>query len=327
MRNIVKDFVEYDKKCIQEYSKLMIDENVDQGIIDTIINTYVDVRYYDLFNHISNSPIETIDYYIKKNIEKYLDDNSEKKVSTTKLNRNIKLALWLIKYMLYFEKASTDKKLKGLLDNLENSIRVQVDFDEEKKNKLFDIIRTCVKNKKDFIRKCSTKEFNLIENATNINDVFDCNLECYTKIPDLFSEVAINRSYTTGIVLEDKMPVCYTLASLSILKSILEFDYKKQLLVEFAPVLLTKNNKLSMTFKIIDSDLLKDKLNFKITYKDFLDNKDRVYELIHDGYKFAVVVDENFSDNVQLLEVFSYIIAKTDKIPGLSNFDNVIIGE
>ena len=46
-------------------------------------------------------------------------------------------------------------------------------------------------------------------------------------------------------------------------------------------------------------------------FEEFLKNKDVVYELMRDGYRFAVVIDNSFEVNnksVEILQMFKFVI-------------------
>ena len=54
-----------------------------------------------------------------------------------------------------------------------------------------------------------------------------------------------------------------------------------------------------------------DKLCMKIKYEDFESQKDKIYELIGEGFRFAIVIDNSFIPdykNIQCLQLFKYII-------------------
>jgi len=123
--------------------------------------------------------------------------------------------------------------------------------------------------------------------------------------------------------------VMYTLVSIMVLEDINNFIYNKKYVVTFDVNLLSKVNKCKQLFKIIDLDFLKDRIIMEIAYDDFINNKDVVYEYIRNGYKFAVIIKDDFSEDVQLLEVFELIIlnGKLSKISKLKKIDNVLITE
>ena len=49
----------------------------------------------------------------------------------------------------------------------------------------------------------------------------------------------------------------------------------------------------------------------KIKYEDYLTHKEQIHDILRDGYKFAVVLDDSFvvnSKNIQTLDIFKYAI-------------------
>lgn len=326
-RNIVNDYILYDKECIGKYLDIIATNIIDEKLVEIIIKTYIDVRYYDLYVHIDDSVMTTLDYYVKTETEKYLQ-SSEKKVSDAKLKRTINLSLWLIKYILYFEKATTDRKLGKLLEQLEFELKKKFeDVPENLKNDLFVLIRDNANNKKKCLRRTKCNDFHLdIKTTSNIN-VYDVDLVSDVKIPDLFSEVAIRRVYNSGIVKEDKLLVLFTLTSIEVLQNILNYDYDTNYLIEFDCNLFNKKNKINNLLKIIDLDLLKDKISLKINYEDFLLNKDTVYSYVKEGYKFAVILDETYDNSIEILDIFSYVVLddKQGATSAILERENVII--
>ena len=70
-------------------------------------------------------------------------------------------------------------------------------------------------------------------------------------------------------------------------------------------------------FKIIDNDLIKDRLIFKVTYKDYKNNEINIKNMIKNGYKIAVIIDNEFTINDKILlqlDMFYYIIINDDKL-------------
>ena len=49
----------------------------------------------------------------------------------------------------------------------------------------------------------------------------------------------------------------------------------------------------------------------KIKYKDFEDNKELIYDLMKDGYRFAIIIDDSFEPtiiNLRKLSIFKYML-------------------
>ncbi len=324
-RNIVRDYIDYDKKCMRDYIDIVTKKKLHRKIVDEILKTYVDVRYYNIYDQKEEYPIENIGYYIKENVNKFLQD---KKVSDEE-KKALNDALWIVKYVLFYEKINNDKSLQQMLLDLEEKVRNSFWATDKKKDELFLNIRKNMGNKRKFIRGLSSNEFSVEKKRTNLLDVFRLDFLNSVKIPELFSEVAIRRVYNNGAIGEDKYLVFYTLASVLVLCDLIAFNYNRTYIVDFNVGLLTKKSKLSSLFHIIDLDVLKERLILKISYGEYEIFKDQVDKLIHDGYSFAINIDDNFKDNSVLLDIFSYIVydGKLENVNKFANIDKVIISE
>ena len=177
-----------------------------------------------------------------------------------------------------------------------------------------------------FLRGLLSNSFSVVCQGTNLASVYMLEFENNVKIPDLFSSVAINRVYNSGIINEDKLLVFYTLTCREILKDMKSFEYSNIYIIDFVSELLLKKNKLINLFRIFDLDYLKEKMILKITYVDYLDNKDEIDGLIHDGYSFAIILDSDYEDNI-LLDIFNYIIVddSSKSLRYFKKYKNVIV--
>ena len=64
----------------------------------------------------------------------------------------------------------------------------------------------------------------------------------------------------------------------------------------------------------------------RIEYADFIKNKDKVYDLMRNGYRLAIVLDNTFEPeyaNFQRLNAFNYILANKK----LKYFDKILLNE
>ena len=93
--------------------------------------------------------------------------------------------------------------------------------------------------------------------------------------------------------------------------------------MEFTNKLLNKPNKLKNLLNIIDNTAIKDKVSIKIKYEFFIENKEKIYELIKEGFKITLILDNSFKVNyktIDTLEVFKYVILNKD----LKNYNEII---
>ena len=142
-------------------------------------------------------------------------------------------------------------------------------------------------------------------------NVYRVNLKHKVEIPLEYSDFAINKAFNSGIIQEDKLIVEYYLVETKILNDILKQKFSKQYIVEFSETVFKKAKKLKNLLTIINSPATQDKMILKIKYEDYLTNKEKIHDILRDGYKFAVILDDSFdvnSKNVQTLDIFKYVI-------------------
>ena len=116
-----------------------------------------------------------------------------------------------------------------------------------------------------------------------------------------------------GIVNEDKLIIEYYLVVIQVLKDILKQNFKRQYIVEFASTILKKPKKLKSLLNIINNSGIQDKICLKIKYEQFLERKEQYYELMREGYRIAIIIDNSFETNyknIETLKMFRFIILK-----------------
>ena len=319
-RNIVKEYIDYDRKNIIKYIDVITEKKLNSKIVDMIANTYINIRYYDMYEHKKNV-VDDISFYVKEKLEQdFSEKNNDKNLSL------IRDSLIIIRYVIILEKYHDDKSIAKLLVEFEEKMVSEYSNTKIIINDLIKMIKDDIHKKKKYINDTSSIDFNVVEFNTNISGVFDLMLENSVKIPDLFSQIAINRVYNSGVINEDKMFVYYLLASREVLKDMVNFDYGKVYLLDFACDLLEKKNKLGSFLKIFDLDYLKDRIIIKISCQEYLNNKEHVEELIHNGLSFAIILDDSFDEKIILLDIFAFIIIDgRNNYPILKKYSNVIV--
>ncbi len=318
-RNIVKDYIDYNKKYIREYIDIITDNKLNSKICDMITETYINIRYYDMYEHIKNYPIDNIEYYVTENFKKNFNDKNKEK--------NVPLvidALIVLRYVILYEKYSKNKSATKQLTNYENKMANKYKNTEILVSDLIKSIKDNTHKKEKFLNGLLSNDFSVNKNGTNIKNVYNLSFDNSVKIPDLFSEIAISRVYNSGIVYEDRMSVFYLLTAREVLVDMESFNSNNKYLVDFPHSLIGKRNKLSALLKLIDADCIKERIILKVLYSEYLDKKDDYDKLIHEGYSLAIIIDENI-DNKVLLKIFTYILIndrKYEKV--LEDFDNII---
>ncbi len=305
--NIINQYIELTKKQINEYMKLVFENNFNKKYCDMYTEKYINTRYYNFYEKNENNTIRT---RILDNLRE-LQEELEKKLYVDKKEiENIRVFYY---FVLYFDNVVYYKDLEKIIQKItklrEKTLGKKKDgFDK----KLYLKMTECIKQKEEFIKKFETNEFYIkLSNYPEKLHIYRVNLKYNIEFPLTYSNYAVEKAFATGIIDEDKLVVEYYLITMQILKDILKQNFKKQYVVEFSSSLLKKPKKLKSLLNIINGTSVQEKLSIKIRYGKFIKNKDKVYDLMRKGYKIAIVMDDTFevnAKNLQSLDMFKYVI-------------------
>ncbi len=318
-RNVVKDYLEYEKQNLVNYISVITDKKLNNDICNMIIDTYINVRYFNAYTSVKKNPIDNIEYYIIDNFKKrFVDENVRKNVLL------ILDALIVLRYIVLYEKYGDSEEAKESLLKYEKKVYEKYKDSNVLVSGIIKDIKTNYHKKRKFLDDLLSVDFSIEKKKTNIKNAFDVILDNNITIPDLFSDVAVNRVYNTGTIYEDKMLVYYTLLSREILLDMINYNYENKYLIIFPESIITKTNKLNNLLSIFNIDYLKERIVMEISYHEYKENKDAYDSLIHDGYSFAVMIDEEINDDIVLFNIFSYIIVSGEDESVFKGYNNVI---
>ena len=300
--NVIKEYTDNTKKNYLNYTKKVMGKYFDKTLFEEYINTYIAIRYYNQEKEVKSTLEANLNYYLNNTYE----------ITPTKAS---KFMLELFKMFYYLDgvknfKAKED--VKAYIREL-NQIRVEkLNIHEEDFIREFSkLIRENEKKRLDFLNALETEDFYLERKKRNIQNVYNITLKHHVEIPDIFSNKAIEKVYNSGLIMEDRLFIEYYLVSKELLETIIEGTNQKEYLVEFFPSIMEKKEKTKKLFNIIDNDIAKERITLKITYQDFINNKDEIYDYIKDGFSFGVILDSYFKENpkpLSSLDIFHYII-------------------
>ena len=228
-------------------------------------------------------------------------------------------------YILYFDKISYKVDIDEMIEKLYKMRKKILGKDEQNfKDKFYNIYTSYLNEKEAFLKQLKTDEFFLkITDYEGVNNAHKVLLKYNIKVPEIYSGISIEKAFNTGIIAEDKLEVEYNLITLKVLDDILKGNFKRQYIVEFAISLIDKPKKMARILNIIDNSAVQDKVSLQIKYKDFMNNKDTIYDLMRNGFKFSVILDETFEPiytNFEKLNIFQFTIASKN----LKYFDEII---
>lgn len=320
--NVMQEYIKLATEEITTYLKLIFEKSYNRQIALRYMDAYLNVRFYNFYPKNENLAFrKNFLNALKEEEEKLVDQFPEKK----KIIENMGLFYY---YILYFDKISYKVDTEKAIDKLFKIRKKLLKKDNEDfKQNFYSAFNEYSCKKEDFLKKYESDEFSLkITDYAGAGNVHRVNLRYDIKFPTIYSNQAIENVFNSGIIEEDKLLVEYNLMSVTIIQDILKGNFKRQYIIEFATSLFKKKRKLKSLLTIVNNPAIQDNINFKITYKEFLYNRENIYELMRKGFKFAVVLDESFEPgyaNFEKLNVFYYVIASKS----LDYFDKVLINE
>ena len=318
--NIMNEYLEIERRYISKYMKNILGYKYNKMICDELIKKYIDIRYYNFFS------IESEGLTLRKKIM------SELKKLETKLTeeypekqKEINISSLFFYYILYFDNIIVTKNIDKKIGNIEK-LREKVlnKKDEQFKNELYEVISKWNKEKIEGFEKYESKEFELkITRFKDRKNIFNVRLNQNIKFPYIFSNLAVQRVFNTGIINEDKLYIEYYLISIKIIKDLIRQNFEKQYIAEFADSLFEKNKKIKGILNIINSSEIQEKLSLKLKYDKYLKFKNETHELLRNGFRIAIVLDESFEieySTIEKLDIFSYVLVNKN----LKNYNEII---
>lgn len=321
--NVTDEYLEkIVKSKITKYMKLIFEYRYDKKICDKFIDSYIKIRYNDYSDidkemkeniSLRQRILEALRSTQKFLIEEYLED--EKLINDM---------LMFFYYILYFDGVvyykNLDDKIEKIYKMREKIFRKN---NESFKTELNDLLEEFDKKEEEFLKKFETDEFELKISEYSKKRVYRVNLKANIKFPMIYSETAIKKAFTTGLVREDKLYIEYYLICLKIINDLKKLNFKRQYIVEFADSLLKKDKKIKGILNIINNPAIQDKLSLKIKYEKYLEFSAQIDELIREGYHITVILDDSFKPDyysVEKLSIFSYVLINEN----LENYEEIM---
>ena len=306
--NIMNKYIEITKKQISTYLKLVFEKQYNKRYNDIYTEKYINSRYYNFFN--DNDENTTI----RKIVLEELRKTQEYLISTDLQEKEIieKIHIFFC-YFLYFDDVVYCKDVKIKISQIAKLRKKILNKEcEEFEENLYREMITLNDEKEKLLSNFDTDEFSLkIKNYKTVKNIYRVILKQNIKFPIEYSELAVNKVFNVGIINEDKLIIEYYLITVQIIKDIIRQNFKKQYIVEFAETLLSKPKKILGILNVIDNSAIQDKISLKVRYEYYLENKEKIYELMREGYRFEIILDNSFEvdyKNMENLKMFKYVL-------------------
>ena len=313
--NIMQQYIKNIKTFLTSFTKLFLEELYIEKISNEYIKTYIEARVYNygaegrfFYKRIYDSLTTK-----KKEIEEELDKKVKEKQEVI-LEKNLKI----YQYILYIDGVRDVDDLEEFLSLICEKRQTEFNIPTKKafKSKITKLINEYKNQKVAFLQSFDTKDFSLnIEKYTLIDNTYKVGLDYNFKVPYIYSNKVIGEVYNEGTINEDKLIIEYTLLVPVCIKDIENGNFETKYIVDFARTLYSKEKKIKQTLKVVNDPAIQDKIVFKIYYTDFTENKELLYSLIQDGFKFAIIIDDSFEvtdANLRKLNIFKYMLVTKD---------------
>lgn len=297
--NIIDEYIKYIKKSFSSLFKIVFKDAFKKSFYVTFLDKYISVRYYDETNY--HSEKDFIKRINRELVDIYGDIIDEDNVD------DLKNMIAFFAYVVYFDDILIVEKDMEIINSLINDSLFNFENKDELKQQIKDWYIRFKEGKERFNNAIETKYFNVVEEKLCRNLSYLV-LEHNVKISNLYSEYAINKVYTTGIINEDKLFITYILASHMVLNNAINLDFSRKYMVPIASSLFEKEKKFVRLINILNNPLAKNSISIRITYTDYISNKNKIDKLINEGYSFGLEIDEKYSGNLTELILFPYVL-------------------
>ena len=241
------------------------------------IEQYMNFKYFGIESDRTDIK-KLMDSYSKELKSKYIRD--ERKVKTIdayskafSFIHNIECKTGSIDYrkeILSFKEFDDD-----VLDKMEYDISNIFNYSNECLNDILDKLDT----------NTFKDQYNKIVGQKNLYGVVLNHNISFSKV---YSDYIVDKTYTEGIVAEDKIAVLLNLLLCKITKDIMKHDYDSKYIVYVPNALYGKEKKLDKIISTIDNDYAKSHVYFLTSVSNMLVNEDDIKRLSKKGYHFAL---------------------------------------
>ena len=325
MKNLMDMYLNFTEKRIKKYIRMVYSQYYNEEIVGEYLKTYVNARYYNIRN--TDKPARAFYLRIMDEIEfkqgilvkrnETETQDREERAENFKFINNVKE---VFAYILFFDnvrKIENFKKIDNLREIIKKMIQsVKSEYDikisKDIEDKLYKEITNDMIEKDVFLDKFETDEFMLnFENCEQKEEIFFAKLEHDVKMPMQYSESAIEKVFTEGIVAEDKLQVEYMLLSLVSIRDIIKGNFKDIYVAEFTESLFKKKAKLDSILSLLSNQALQAKIYLNIDYDAYRKNQKAILEYTNKGFEFAITLDStiNSVEDVEKLKMFKIVIA------------------
>lgn len=299
-RNFIEKAISIKEEEIEKIINIILQNEKNKTneptIKDNFIKSYVDAKYYNYCGEINleynaknmNTRIEEAIKEIAENMKKKYkgSDNNYKE----KVDKYSKLILLVNRLEQDYKKEETIEEKKETYKK-----RIEKYYPIEIKEKDFKILLSrVIKAQKKYssiikflLNKLETGMFELKFNQLKEKNTYAVELQHNLQFSKVYSEYIVDKTYSEGIVAEDKVEVLASLLQAQLVKDMYNGVFDKKYIVYIPETLYEKDKKLDKVLNYFNNPYAKNTINFLIKFEALNKNKKTVRTLVKAGYHFS----------------------------------------
>lgn len=281
----------------------------ESTIGDVLINAFIRAKYYEI-NDGKKSVSVRINTALKEAGNKLISSYKGKDAYySDKVNKFVKY-LMLINDLEQIDKLFNN--IQAIRENYNNKLLTTFKSELTSALELKDMVNSIIKIKKvhesvikESIKKLNSNTFELeILDIDEKKKLKSAKLIHNINFNKVYSDYIVDKTYSEGIIAEDKILILVTLLMGKIISDVLEGENKHKYLIYLPESIYKKSNKLEKVLSLLDDDIAKDNIIFFNDYDEIINNKRVIKNVRKDGYHLAIRFSKD--SNVKAKDV-SYI--------------------
>ena len=245
------------------------------------IDEYMNMKYFSFDSDRKN---------IKKNIKSFSDDLVSRNIRDEKKVNIIRAYTDCLLFISNIE----DKKKYNLCDEIKGIF----DFDDDVIERIAYDIQKVIDYSNDnlnrILDKLDTNTFEVKYNKiVGQKSLYGVQLNHNISFSKVYSDYIVDKTYSEGIISEDKIAVLLNLLLCKIVSDMMKSDSDSKYIVFVPNALYGKDKKLDKIISILDNEYAKSHVYILTSVSNMLKNKDDIKRLRKKGYSFALAFNKH----------------------------------
>ncbi len=293
-KNVIETTVFIKSEAINEIINVL-NEDIkmlpnEKTIKSKFMETYIDAKYNNFYDgkFINSKSSATLMKRIIKDYATYLINKDEKHKDLIVKYANMFFLISIIDQADYDSETIKKEILKYSSKFNSNLDYLFNEFINIKK-KYSDMLEY-------FLKKLETNMFDLIiQKLDSRKDMYGLELKHNISFSKIYSDYIIDKTYTEGIIAEDKMVILFNLLLLQIVKDMISSNFNNKYILYIPGSLYVKEKKFEKILKMLEDKIVKNNVILLVSFEELLNNKEIIKTHRKMGYRFGLVLDREIN--------------------------------